>query len=107
MFRWRGCQLLPPTHLCPTHQNNRRPLQAPVSGLLCFFHLVVILTCCVALLLTMHHIDKKRKRKRERKPCDCGAKDKDGNEIVHSSTRHGACLKGQKQKSKKGCPLLS
>ena len=40
-------------------------------------------------------------------PCDCGAKDKDGNEIVHSSTRHGACLKGQKQKSKKGCPLLS
>src|SRR6516164_1216503 len=43
---------------------------------------------------------------KKRKPCDCGAKDEDGKVIEHFSPRHGACLRGGKQKGEKGCPLL-
>ena len=71
-----------------------------MSGLLRFFHLVAILTCC-ALSLSTHHIARKRKL------CDCDAKDDKGDVIFHSSSRHHACLKGEKQKGEKRCPLLS
>jgi hypothetical protein len=96
----RGCQLLPPTHLCPTHRHNQRPKEATVSGLLRFFHLMAILTCC-ALSLSTHHIARKRKL------CDCGAKNEEGNVIIHSNPTHRACLKGKKQKGERRCVVLS
>jgi hypothetical protein len=62
-----------------------------VSGLLRFFHLVAILTCCArSLSLSTHHIARK-----PRKPCDCGGKDDEGNVVDHFTSRHRACLKGK------------
>src|SRR6516225_9142934 len=43
---------------------------------------------------------------KKRKPCDCGAKDEDGDVIEHFSPEHSACLRGEVQKGEKGCPLL-
>ena len=39
-------------------------------------------------------------------PCDCGAKDEDGDVIEHFSPTHRVCLRGGKKKGEKGCPLL-
>ena len=42
----------------------------------------------------------------KRRWCRCGARDKDGNKVIHVTARHHACLKRQGRKGEKCCFLF-